>query len=354
MLDQILITLIAFGIWTSYTDIKTGKIKNYSILLLLLAAVFLNIFYTKSFLTHPLLSTINISIAIVGSVLIWLCGLWSAADSKLFIAFTALIPVTLYKPIISYFPGISILANSVIPLFIFSFFYVIFKTSIKEKKETIINLVKPRFMIQTFLAILALMSISNVISHVFNISLNYFLTITMLFAVMWLVEQKLKFKLSYFFLAAISLSAIFFHELIFTMSFFLNWIIFSCLIIFIFFLINLSRFVYTKPIRLTELKMGMIPAEMILKRREKYFKKSISFITPLIMLRERSIDKPLFGYNPDGIINKDIEKVLKLYKEKKLPFDEIRICKTVHFAPFIFLGVLLTYFAKGYFIYLFI
>ncbi len=354
MFDPILLTLIFFGVWTSYTDIKKGTIKNYSILLLVLVAILLNIFFTRSFISYPLASMINLAVAIIAGVVIWLAGLWSAADAKLFIAFTLLLPVTVYKYSISYFPGISILVNSFVPLFLVFFFQLMFKTSFKEKKEISSELIEPRFIFHLLLAMLALMSISYGISYVFKISIDYFLTVIILFAILWLVEQKFKLRLDYFFLAVIILSLVFLHELILTLSFFLNWIIFSCVILFIFFLIHLSRFVYTQSVKLTELKEGMIPAEMIFRRGEKYFKKSISFVTLLILLRERSTAKPLFGYNPDGIKSKDIKRVLSLYREKKLPFDKIKICKTIPFAPVLFLGVLLTYFAKGYFIRLFL
>lgn len=353
MFDPILLTVILFGIWTSYTDIKKSVIKNYSILLLALAAVFLNIFFTKSFITHPLASVVNLAIAVVAGVVIWLAGLWSAADAKLFIAFTLLLPVTLYRTA-SYFPGISILVNSFVPLFLVFFFHLMFKTSFKEKKEIAVELTKPRFVLHLLLAILALMSISYGISYMFKISLDYFLTVIILFTILWLVEQKFKLRLDYFFIAVVILSLVFFHQLILTLSFFLSWVIFSCVILFIFFLIYLSRFVYTQPVKLGELKEGMIPAEMIFRRGEKYFKRPITFVTLLILLRERTAAKPIFGYNPDGIKAEDIRRVHSLYRERKLGFDEIKVCKTMHFAPVLFLGVLLTYFAKGYFTYLFL
>ena len=354
MVTSILLTMILFGIWTSYTDIKKNVIKNYSILLLVLVAIFLNIFFTKSFVTHTLASAINITIGMIAGVLIWLAGLWSAADAKLFIAFVFLLPITLYIPAISYFPSISILVNSFVPLFLFFFFHLMIKTSLREKKEIVVELVKPRFILHLLLTIFALMSLSYMVTSVFKIPIDLFLTVIIFFTILWLIEQKFKLRLDYFFIAVIILSLVFFHELILTLNFFLNWIIASCSIFFIFFLIYLSRFVYTHSVKLTELKEGMIPSEMIFKRGEKYFKKPITFVTLLILLRERIAAKPLFGYNPDGIKAEDIKRVLSLYRERKLGFDEIKICKTMHFAPALFLGVLLTYFAKGYFIYLFL
>jgi hypothetical protein len=335
-----LLTILIFGIWTSYTDIKKGVIKNYSILLLILVAIFLNVFFTKTFITNSLNSAANIILAVIGGFLLWIGGFWSAADAKLFIAFSFLLPMMFF----------SILVNSFVPLFVFLFFHIMFKTSLREKKETLIGLVKPKSVFNVLLAILAIMSISYIISHVFKLSLNYFLTVIIFFTIFWLVEQKFKIRMSYFFLAVIILSLAFFHNIILTTRFFLNWIISSCSILFIFFLLYLSRFVYTRPVKLTELKKGMIPAEMIFKEGRKYIKKPVSYLTLLTMLREKSSSKPIFGYNPDGIKTEDIKMVLRLYREKKLHFDEIKISKTIYFGPFIFLGVLLTYFAKGYFI----
>lgn len=340
----VLLTILIFGIWTSYTDIKKGVIKNYSILLLILAAILLNIFYTNVFINQPLASTINIIFAVVGGVLFWLGGMWSAADAKLFIAFSFLLPIL-------FFP---ILVNSFVPLFVFFFFHTMFKTSLREKKQIFTELLKPKSIFSIFLAVLALMSISYVISHVFKLSLNYFLATIIFFAIFWLVEQKFKLRLSYFFLAVIVLSLAFFHDIILTKMFFLNWIISSCSILLIFFLIYLGRFVYTQTVKLKELKKGMIPAEMIFEKDGKYIKKPIQFLTLLTMLREKDSAKPVLGYNPDGIRNEDIKKILTLYGRKKLGFDEIKVCRTMHFAPFIFIGVLLTYFANGYFTYLFL
>jgi hypothetical protein len=344
MFQPVLLSIIVvFGIWTSYTDLKKGVIKNYSVLLLIMTAIFLNIFFIKTFVTNPLTSGINIILAVIVGVLLWLAGLWSAADAKLFIAFSFLLPILFF----------SILVNSFVPLFIFFFFHTIFKTSFKEKKEIFIAVVKPKFILSILVAILALMFISYEISHIFKISVNYFLTTILFFLIFWLIEQKFKLKLNYFYIVVVILSIVFLHKIIFTLSFFMNWIISSCIILILYSLILLSRFVYTQSVKLTELKEGMIIAEMIFKRGGKYFKRPIAFFTLLTMLRERVKANPVFGYNPDGIKREDIKKIFNLYREKKLDFNEIKVCKTTHFAPFLFLGVLLTYFAKGYFIYLF-
>ena len=266
MFQPVLLSIIVvFGIWTSYTDLKKGVIKNYSVLLLIMTAIFLNIFFIKTFVTNPLTSGINIILAVIVGVLLWLAGLWSAADAKLFIAFSFLLPILFF----------SILVNSFVPLFIFFFFHTIFKTSFKEKKEIFIAVVKPKFILSILVAILALMFISYEISHIFKISVNYFLTTILFFLIFWLIEQKFKLKLNYFYIVVVILSIVFLHKIIFTLSFFMNWIISSCIILILYSLILLSRFVYTQSVKLTELKEGMIIAEMIFKRGGKYFKRPI-------------------------------------------------------------------------------
>ena len=48
LIDLVAVTILAFGFWSSYIDIKYGKIKNYIVLLLLLSGLLINIFVTKT------------------------------------------------------------------------------------------------------------------------------------------------------------------------------------------------------------------------------------------------------------------------------------------------------------------
>ena len=121
-MNPIFLTLLIFGTWISYFDIKKEKIKNYSLGALVLAAIFVNLYSTGAFLDLPLVSFLNILGGIFFAVIIWMAGLWSAADAKLFMAINFLFPVTFYQYSFGYFPGIVILINSAIPLFIFLFF----------------------------------------------------------------------------------------------------------------------------------------------------------------------------------------------------------------------------------------
>ncbi len=353
MIEPILLTLVLVGGWISYYDIRKGEIKNYSILVLILAAIFINVFLTKTFVDQTLASTINIFFGILAAIIIWLAGLWSAADAKLFIALVALFPITFYTHSISYFPGFAIFINSFIPLFLILAPQIILKTSLKEKKQTLNQLLSHRFILHFLLVVLAISCISLLISQVLSIRIEYFIWLLLLFIFFWFIEEVLKIRLVFFFISVTLFTIVFFPLQLFTPSFFLRFSIFSLLIFCLFFIIYLGRSAFTQITGIKDLKAGMIPAEMIVKEKEKYIKRPIIFFTFLSLLRERSKHKPIIGYNPDGLEMSDIRAVQSLYKKNKLGFDEIKISKTIPLAPILLFGVLLTYFLKDSFINLF-
>src|SRR3989338_1553353 len=125
--------ILLLGIVTSYEDIKIGKIRNKWIILALAYSIAANIalfslkYYDADYLTKFLINSL-LSLAV--GFLIWHLNLWSAADAKLFFAFTALMPI--YKPY-SYFFFISFLSNAFIPISIVFFMYMLFKTTTKKK-----------------------------------------------------------------------------------------------------------------------------------------------------------------------------------------------------------------------------
>ncbi|MFH0832595.1 MAG: A24 family peptidase C-terminal domain-containing protein [Candidatus Aenigmatarchaeota archaeon] len=348
----ILFALVVFGIWTSYTDIKKGMIRNNVILLLLLAAFILNTFYTRSFVVATAASAVNITVAIVGGFLLWFAGMWSAADAKLFIGFAFLLPITLYEHSFSYFPAVAILINSFVPIFLILFINLVLKTNSKDIKKAVREQLNIKSVLRLALAVFAISFIPMVMRYVFNIQFEYFTSILFLFIIFEVVEKTIKVKMNVFYIIMSIAYVIFFNSYIFTLDFIFNFIRWFLMLLGIFFLINLSRFSFTSSVKITELKEGMIPAEIIVKSSEKYVTRPMAFITPFSMLRQRK--ESIFGYNPDGLVGKDIKNIQSLYREKKLGFDEIRVSNTMPFAPILFIGALITYFSSGIFLNLFI
>lgn len=322
------------------------------VLLLILTAVLINIFFTKAFVNLPLASAINIFFGILLAVIIWLAGLWSAADAKLFIAIIFLFPVTFYENAIGHFPGFSLFINFSIPLFLFLFLHTLLKTSWEEKKQALILHLKLPVIFRLVLIVTALYFLAFLASRFFNLRLEYLLWLILLFTLLWFIEQKLKIKMEYFCGFLLFLTAVFFQSF-FTLKTFIFISILSPSVFLLICLISLATPLYTQPIKINNLREGMVLAEMVIKKGENYTKRPINFITFLSLLRERSRFKPVFGYNPDGLGPEGVKRIKSLYGNNLLKFDEIKVSKTFPFAPILFSAGLLTYFFKGSFIYFF-
>ena len=101
--------------------------------------------------------------------------------------------------------------------------------------------------------------------------------------------------------------------------------------------------IFSKNIKINELKKGMVLAEMITKKGGK--KKISGF--DYSKLGQYNY---LIGYSLNGLTKKEINKLKILHKKGKLNFDRMLVQETVPFSVFIFLGVLLTVFLKGSFL----
>lgn len=350
MINSIFLTLLIFGSWISYYDIKRGKIKNYSLLLFVLVGIFINIYFTGAFIELPLTSFLNILFGIFLAVMIWVAGLWSAADAKLFMAINFLFPATFYKYNPGYFPGMSILVNSAVPLFLFLFLQIMVKTNLKEKKEALFSYLKLSFILRLLVTVSAIYCITFLISHFLKIRMEYLIWLALLFLLFWFVEQKLKIKLHYFFIIVILFAVLI--SLIFDLPLFTPDFLFSVLTFFLplfllFVILKLGTPLFTQPVKINKLKEGMIPAEMIVEEKGSFVKKPITFLTFLTLLRQRAIWKPFIGFNPDGLEKEEVEETQSLYKRGLLKFEELKISLTIPFAPILFFGALLTYFLKG-------
>jgi hypothetical protein len=101
--------ILLLGIITSYTDIRFHKIKNkwiiisvcYSLLAYLIVGILSG--FSGEFMQLLAATAINLLCALAFGVLFWLSRYWSAADAKLFISFSLLVPVPVYFT--GYFAG---------------------------------------------------------------------------------------------------------------------------------------------------------------------------------------------------------------------------------------------------------
>jgi len=338
----VLLLLTIFGLVTSYTDIKEGKIKNIWIVLMILAALIANTFITKTFVEKTRESLVNASLALLFAFSLWYFGFWTAGDGKLFFAYSLLLPITIYKyGIIQHFPSFVLIINSFTPVAI----YLIITSLKRIQPKQFFKEVKKSFTFKSLLSLLLYFAgfsfVIQLIFSFFSIKSNFLINTLIIFFVFEMVEKKI-IDIASVILVVVRLiispesilSLAFLKELAFML------LIFQSLWIFI----GLAIMQLVEEVKIKDLKPGMVLAEGIIKKKGRWEKQnmSLSFFGMFKMVKA-SVD--------DEVINVLDEKTVKEIKKDaakgKVAFKQVKVNKTVPFAPILFLSVLLTFFAEG-------
>jgi hypothetical protein len=345
--------ILALGIITSYSDIKEGKIRNKWIISALIYAlvvylILITSYYLKGTLRVPYLVGLltNIIFTVMIGFGMWLGSLWTSGDAKLFIAFSALVPLSVYSyGYVKWFPSITLLINTFVPLFIVFFAIMMFKTSFEQKKQAIGKEIKPAAIIQSFISLFAIYWGFQFLLSSLNLPQSFFFSALSSVVVLRILRKiVVRFFKRFFFLTVVIASLrfiidksvysiAFFNQMLFLLFF---WLAFSGLVS------NLGKGHFSKKVPINKLAPGMLPVELIYKDEHKgmCFKESQ---TNLFKIKK----KPVFEQRPEGLEKEEIEKLKKLLKQKKLAFRELDVSQTLPFAPFMFMGVVLTIIAKG-------
>lgn len=342
-----LISLVIVGGWILYEDLKKNRIRNHFLIILVLVGIFLN-YYTGALTGNFTLFIINLCFAILVGLIIWFAGLWSAADAKCYISLVVLFPINWYRVSLGYFPGFAILINSSLPLFLFLVGQVLIQTNWEEKAQAAKKVIKPPFLANVLGISMGIVLLRGIISDFFKIDLNYFLILPLFLGLFYLIG-KLKIKVISFFIPIIIFSFIFFPHLI-GLRFFATVSIFSLLILLASLIIFLSQPLFTREVKISKLKEGMILSEMVLRKNQQFIKQSMPFLTFLSSLFGRIKSKPVFGYNPDGLKKNEVEELQQLEQDGYLNFDSIKVAETFPLTPALLLGMLITYSLKGSFL----
>jgi Flp pilus assembly protein protease CpaA len=351
LFDPILIAIIIFGIATSYTDIKKGKIKNLHITLLLLSGFFINVLFTKTLVGYSLdinsdfIQTItNVSITFLLGFFIWSANMWSAGDAKLFLGYSLLLPIFTYKYGYAFlFPSLAIFINTIVPLAFFLILSSLFRLRLKYFKDYVKKNFRVSDLANTILFIFGSFYILQLILFQFNIQLNFILQVIILFALMEFLNKISHQTSMIFSIVGSILRLILSFSSILTFSFF--WEMTSMLLIFVglrLLIFYIFEFSFVELVKIKNLKPGMLLDERLIKTKKGYEKMEHSLFTIFDILKH--MKEGFLTENSMTLTAKDIEK---LKKDKKLKFDTIKIAKTIPFAPFMFFGVLLTYFLQG-------
>lgn len=358
--------IILLGIVTSYQDFKFGKIKNKWIILALTYAFIVYVigilfyyFYGELNIEYMMELSTNILFAILIGFGFWIAGIWTAGDGKLFIAYSALIPLSVYSlGFQKYIPCTSLLINIFVLAFIIIFFNLIFRIKLKNFKKISLNPLKKSFELKRIMSsvimIFAILWIVEIFLSFININ-NSLVKIILMMLVLFLIPKKYENKIMYFLFVFVILRLII-DESVYTLSFLINFM--SILFIWVFFrsfLINgidiFGQEIFSKEISINNLKSGMILNDMITKIN----KKDLEFLKKEGNAKITKYKGQYYSQNPksflcfNNFIDEESEGVTKeqINLIKKIGIKTIKISQTIPFALFMFAGVLLTLIIKG-------
>lgn len=345
-MDWILLSIVlVLGGITSYTDIRYGLIKNIFLIVFLIVGVVYNLVMLDS--NYYFLFVLNGLLCIIIGYLLWDIGLWNAGDGKLFSIYGIIIPVSLYsvKPVIPYFPSVLILINTFVPQFLILFCIVLFSSSWKEILRSLKTTFELKNISQIFLSILFFSLIAHMFASLLGFSLNFFWSMIMLGILYYITSQfNLSVLISRIIMFVLSTISLFFIPSI--KEFLITFVImfFSYLILrIVAFELAFNKLTHRVPIR--KLTPGMVLADVIYNEGEKQVIRRPQLFSFISYFKENRKDHYV-DIRSEGITVKDIRRI-QLLQKKHPEMTHIKVHKTVPFAPYMLMGVLLTIMTAG-------
>jgi preflagellin peptidase FlaK len=324
--------VILLGVLTSYTDIKQGKILNLHIIffvgvalltygfLLISGEVFGAGYFWKLLL--------NILIAFSVGFVFWNFGLWSAADSKLFAVYSAVIPLTVYSATYyDWFPSLTLLINSFVPFFVgFSVKGFFGSRNKVQDFRSVFNILE---LFTLLLLLFFILWIPSLVFLAFSWKMNYVLSVGLMI-ILGIVLNKVFGKRILWFLVLVSLLRVIFDfKTVFSTSFLLHFLVVYAVILVVFLLVKFNALFFSKSVRVFDLHRGDILSGQV------RLIKSAGLV---------KLEQPA-----EGLTEADVRLLRRLAKAKKIS-PEVRILQTIPFAPFLFVGALITLILNGDFL----
>lgn len=339
LICEILIFIIIIsGITSSYTDIRSGKIYNkYLIMFFVFGMIFqmvylsnLNSAVVKSYLT-------NLVAAVFFSVIIYYFKIWAAGDAKLFILIISLMPMEIYKANSkNIFPGFSVIMT----IFLCGFSYLILESLFlyvrhkflcieeKDMKKVSLKAVK-EIALKIIYAWIISVNLNYIMSHYFKSFYLYNLGLYMIInalLILYLTRYVKNKKVFYSVIVLGTLIYVFNLIHLGNGNIHLNIRLMILVIILILFRTLCGKYNYKK-VSIEDLRIGMIL--------------SASTVINFYSSKVKGLPNNCSESMSSRLNEKEIESI-KRWQKSKNGLNEVIIVRQIHFAPFIFLGTIIS------------
>jgi hypothetical protein len=339
--------ILFFGAVTSYEDWKHGKIRNkwvnislvYSFVMLFAILAFLFVSGDTIKLSYISDYFINVAISFAFGFAIWKAGFWSAGDGKLFLAYSALVPLSIYSiGYVRLFPSFTIFINTLFPVFIFLVGSLLVGTGLRKKAEVLKKTANYSTILMAVLSLFGLSWLIRVLFYFSGIEFDMFSFIVFVPLIYVLISRIAKEKMKWIFVFLLFFRVVFDFEYLLSLDFVFRFTYIIIFYVFIkYFIFGLSYEFFSKAVKVEQLSEGMMLADMIYKKGGKYVVKPQALTDFLV--KQDGEEKLIFG---DRDLKKDdVEKIKRLHKNGKIG-PNLKVQATMPFAIFMFIGALLT------------
>lgn len=360
----IIIVLVASSIYACYTDFKYKKIKNIVSLGLVGFGIFNHVIH---FLFGGIVAKENLATSVIliisgclVGVLLYVFGVWSAGDAKLFWGFTVAAPPMLFTTVQgsgSTLP-IMMLENIFVVYLIFILPNLLLKTSRKEKVSVFIkNIRNTKYLVKSlkrsFLDLPYFLLLVHSFSFLIGRYLSSYISPLLLgfFSILLVIVFNLFIKKHGLEKYKNPISILCLAGVLFIPSLRVPYFILSPIIFFIAFLLGpflwqVGQRAYVKDINFSTLTKGKIPAERILQVTTA--NGHIGYEKELAVFPKRKKDKVILDVSSKGISRSKVEEVQKLWREGAFQQfgDTIKVQEHISLAGVICSGCLLTVLCK--------
>lgn len=338
MILYFLLVILALGIITSYDDITKGKIKNKYIVSALGLGILIHIILFSigiSDLSEIIIAGIYLFAALALGVVLWLLGYWSAGDAKLYTAFAMLIPPETYHLVTTPLPVIDLVINTILPIFIYLVAVVLIRSSFKEKTAVVKQALKPSKILNILLVIFSISWLSGYLFSYMSMPPNYLLTLLFIMVAYRIISAIIKEYTTHFLVVTGIIRVFLNKDYIISIPFIKSFLLITAGFIIVMVFISGMGKLYYDSVNIYRLRPGMQLLQAVLKN-------GIS-----LDIDEAEPRRMLFKQGLRGLTEYDVNMIKNAHRKGKLHFNELKVQQTIPFAPFMFLGTMMTIICQG-------
>jgi hypothetical protein len=197
--------ILLLGIITSYEDSKLGKIRNkWVAAAIIYSLVAYGIAFLKGNINGDYIIELitNTCFSIAVGFAFWYFKVWTAGDGKLFIAYSALMHLSVYKyGYQKWIPSVTLLINIFMVGLVSMLIIIIYKSKFRDIMAAFLSFSKKFFqlksLLNSFIYLFAIFWLVEILFSLAEIQVGYIIRIFVTIFILAILQKKLGKKLSY-------------------------------------------------------------------------------------------------------------------------------------------------------------